>query len=349
LVAVTWAPVMIGAIMEGRAFEAKATSDPLLRHFGVHARLLLSLPLLLLAEVTIGRAVPAFLRHFTASGLIGDAGAPRFEAILRQAVRVRDSRWGDLLVVAAILGVSALSSMGGPDGHELSWAEGGEGRGFAAAWYVFVSRPVFIGMLAIWAWRLGTGVWLMERISKLDLQLVASHPDRTGGLGFLEGLGSASAPFAMGLSVVIAGRWGHDVLYHGAHVGTYKPLMITFVAAMMILFAGPLLLFSGSLRAMKRRSLLEYGGLVGSQGRLVHQKWLKGEDPGDDPILSAPELGPVADVNSLYESVAQMKIAPIGMRLVLPVAAASIAPMLPVLAVEIPIKEMLSKIAGALL
>ncbi len=96
-------------------------------------------------------------------------------------------------------------------------------------------------MLALWV--------LVWKISKLDLRLVASHPDRVGGLGFLEGATVACAPVVLAISVVLAGRWAHEVLYHGVHVDSIKPLAIAFVITMLIAFNGPLLVPAGTSEA----------------------------------------------------------------------------------------------------
>src|SRR6187399_577159 len=57
IVAITWVPIVAGAVLGGRAFEGQG-SDPLLRHFAIHARLLLSAPLLICAETLVEQIVP---------------------------------------------------------------------------------------------------------------------------------------------------------------------------------------------------------------------------------------------------------------------------------------------------
>jgi hypothetical protein len=337
---------MIGAVVAGQVANG---DDPLLRHFGVHGRLLVSIPLLLLAELLMERAVPRFTRHFVDSGLVAEEDRRAFAAGIRSAERFRDSAWGSVFVVAAMALVVALWMAGGHAGHELNWAERGGKLGFAGMWYALVSRPVFMGLLAAWVWRLASGIRLLWMVSKLNLRLVASHPDQMGGVGFLQGLGAASAPIVMAVSVVLAARWGHDVMYHGEHVNNLRVLVGVFVALMLILFAGPVMMMSGTLRAFKRRALLQYGKLAGSQGRLVHEKWIEGREVGEEAVLEAPELGPVADMHAIYEAVEKMKPMPIGLRLVAPIVAAAGLPMVPVFAIEVPLKELLGKIVGALL
>jgi hypothetical protein len=89
--------------------------------------------------------------------------------------------------------------------------------------------------------------------------------------------------------------------------------------------------------------------LVGNHGRLVHQRWIRNQDIGAPDILNAPELGPAADISTIYWAVEKLRFAPIGKQSLLPIALAALLPMLPVFAIEIPIKQMLSTLAGALL
>ena len=81
----------------------------------------------------------------------------------------------------------------------------------------------------------------------------------------------------------------------------------------------------------KRRALLDYSALVGRHGRLVRDRWVAGKEVGDDALLSAPELGPIADTGPIYEAVAAMRVLPIGMSTVAPLL---IAAMLPLIAVS---------------
>jgi len=69
LVAAVWLPVLIGAFAEKRLLPGES-SDPLLRHFGLHARLLIAIPLLIFAEVVMDHVVPPIVRQFSLAGLV---------------------------------------------------------------------------------------------------------------------------------------------------------------------------------------------------------------------------------------------------------------------------------------
>ena len=125
--------------------------------------------------------------------------------------------------------------------------------------------------------------------------------------------------------------------------------MIAFVVAALVVFLSPLLVFAGPLLKAKKQALLDYGALIGSHGWLVHERWIAGRDVKDDAILNAPELGPVADTLALYEAVKNMRAVPLGKASVAPILLAAAAPMLVVLAIQVPVKDILRMLVKALI
>lgn len=349
---VTWLPLAIWAMLWRRAFPGEV-AEPLLQHFGVHVRCLLATPLLLIAEVAGDLFPRRLLPYFITSGLVKENMKPQFIEIVRLAERMRDS-W---TAWASILALTVLSMLGSSNDsghlHEVIWAntegEGQSSLGFAGWWFLFVVRPFFTFLLLIWLWRLLVCIVLLWRISRLDLQLVPTHPDRLGGLGFLEDISMIFSPVVFAMSAVIASRWAHDVLYHQVQVNSLGIPLAVLVVTMLIVFLAPLAFFSRSLRRLKGHSLLDYGALVGQHGRLVRRRWILGEQITELPLLQAAELGPVIDTVGMYEVVAGIRAFPIGKRSLLAIALPVLVPMIPVWAIEIPIKEMLLKLVSALL
>jgi hypothetical protein len=81
---------------------------------------------------------------------------------------------------------------------------------------------------------------------------------------------------------------------------------------------------------------------------MVRGRWILGQPPADAALLEAPEIGPVADTVALYEAVKRMRPVPIGRSSLLAIGLASALPMLPVLAIEIPIRELLGQLLKTL-
>jgi hypothetical protein len=327
--------------------------EPLLQHFGIHARLLLALPLFLVAEASVQGALRRIVPQFVSSGVVGEAALPAFREILRDAARRHRSPLA-LAIVVGLTALSAWSAGGAPErNHELNWAletiAGAPSLDFGAFWFNWVSRPVFLLVLYAWLWRLGLLAFTFARIARLELRLAPTHPDRAGGLAFIEALPAGLAPLFFGLSVVIAGRWGHDAVYHGLDVRTLQIPAGVLVAASVGIGLAPLLVFVPRLHALRRASLAAYGALLGEYGRLFERRWIRRERVDDAPILEAPEIGPVADAVSLYEAVSHMRAVPIGRRSLVPIAVATVLPLLPVFATQMPIKEVIGVLLAPLI
>jgi len=200
-----------------------------------------------------------------------------------------------------------------------------------------------------WLWRLALVFVLLKRIAGLELSIVPTHPDGAGGLGFVKDMPKAFSLLAFATSAVVASRLAHDVLYHGVSLLSLKVVLGGFVVLVVVICIAPLLALARPLAAAKRRALLEYGALVGKHGRLVRQRWILGETPSDDAVLQAPEIGPVADTLALYEAVSRMRPVPFGKSTLLGIAVPTLIPILVLISTQVPIKEVLKKIVGALL
>ena len=315
---VTWLPTALWAAAMGRAFPG-AVAEPLLQHFAVHVVCLVAIPLLIVAEGVAQGVGMRLIPHFVRSGLVAGAARERFVTIVRDVVSLRDS-WYPWVVVVGIVAAWTIASPAAWETHEVVWAVEGPSvapsLGFGGWWFRYVVRPVYVVLLLAWVWRLALLTILLWRVARLDLSLVPTHADRAAGLGFLEGVPTAFAPVAFALSAVIAARWGHETLYHGVHLASFKLPLVA---------------------------------LVGEHGRLVRRRWILREPLREAEVLDAPEIGPVADTISLYEAVTRMRAAPVGRRSLVPIALAIAVPMLPVVAIEIPIKDALLKLLQAVL
>jgi hypothetical protein len=204
-----------------------------------------------------------------------------------------------------------------------------------------VVRPVFFALVLAWVWRIALLGVLLARLARLELSLVPTHPDRTGGLGFLENLPAAFSLVALALSSVAAARWAHEVVYHAVTVRSLAPPMGALLGVLLALFLGPLLVFAPPLAAAKRRALLDYGVLVGEHGRRVRRRWIEGARVPEDGLLDAPEIGPVADTVALYDAVQAMRPLPLGRRALLSILVPAALPLLVVLALRVPLKTLL--------
>lgn len=343
-IAITWIPLLVYALWQRRLLPGTVT-EPLLQHFGVHARFLLALPLLLVAEATTRASLRSLLPQFLSRGLVVDADLPAFRAILERASRLRTSRMALVSMITIAVVASVIGWYRADDFHELAWdGPADQGVHFGIFWFSFVSRPVFLLALLAWVWRLGILGWAFAQIARLDLALVATHPDRAGGLGFLERTTTGLAPLFLAISVPIAGRWGHESAYHGLDLRTLMAPAAALLLFNVAIAVAPMLAFAPRLRALRRAGIARWGALLAEHGRLVERRWLRRETVDDDALLAAPELGPVADTAAIFEAVRAMRIAPIARNSVIAPLVATAIPLIAVVATQIPVAEIAKKL-----
>lgn len=343
----TWLPLMIWAIVNNRVIGGDGES--LFGHYSVHIRCLIGIPLLIGAEAVAHSVVPLCLTQFQRSGLVDAELAPRFNAVVASGAKLRDTLY-PWVVIGGLVVAWAVAVSVSPNPDEVRWGDLGGASGFAVWWFLLVSRPVFNVLMLAWLWRLVLACVLLFRISRLPLRLVPTHPDKVGGLGFLSRIPFIFAPFAFAVSAVMAASWGHEVVYHGVAIPSLYFQMGTLVLVLTILLMLPMLTFTPLLARTRKWALLDYGALLATHGRKVDRRWIHGE-PGqpDDPLLDAPELGPVADTHAIYGAVAQMRGALVNKAVLLSAALPAAVPMLALASSQLPMKSTLGKLLMTLL
>ena len=343
-----WLPLAIWAALMHRLWEGPP-GEALLQHFGVHVRCLIAIPLLVVAEATLHNGLSKLIPQFLLSGIVAPSARHRFERILHDVSRLRDTTLPWILVLGIALAWT-LGDAPDPQADEMSWALGTDGRlGFGGFWLAYVARPIFVALLLGWLWRLALVIVLFARIGRLDLSLVPTHGDRVGGLGFTQPLPSAFALVTFALAAVLASRWAHEVLYHDITVASLTVPAAVFVIGWTLLLLLPLLALAPALIAVKRRALPAYSALVSQHGRLVDQRWIQREPVSDSALLEAPEIGPVADAGAMYQAVAAMRTSPVGRRSLIPILVPIAVPMLVVVALQVPLKDVLVKLLKTIL
>jgi hypothetical protein len=347
--AITWLPLAIWALATGRALPDSG-SEALASHFGIHVRCLVAIPLLVIAEGVAQKSVPPVLRYFVESGLVTRAELPRFKALIASIMRLRDG----VLPWVVILGVVLAWATAGAVFNrfeDMTWpnpAPTDVGIAFGGWWFILVIRPLFTALLLAWIWRACMVFVLMLKLARFPLALVPTHPDRVGGLGFVERLAFMFSPVAFAISAVVAASFAHEVVYHGVHPLDMKGLLIATGILVTLIFLLPFTPLALLLGKVKRRAVLDYGSVVGHHGRLVHRRWILGEEIGSPAILDAPELGPVADVQTMFDSVRHMRTLPVSKLGLIAIAVPAALPMVYVIAMQVPLQTILAKILKTL-
>jgi hypothetical protein len=96
-----WAPLLALSVLGGVAWGG-AIRLTFLLDFEVHARFLLALPLLILAELVVHQRIRQTAWQFLERGLLAETSRARFDAAVASAVKLRNSVLAELLLVAFV-------------------------------------------------------------------------------------------------------------------------------------------------------------------------------------------------------------------------------------------------------
>jgi hypothetical protein len=285
---------------------------------------------------------------------VPDAEVPALERAIRLAHRLRDSGTAELaLAILAIafvqLGVRPFDL---PDDLR-SWRATGAGEGarltLAGWWYGLVALPLYQFVIGRWGWRLLVWWVFLWRFSRLRLQLMPTHPDLAGGLGYLPVAQSHFDLLCFAFSAVAAGAYAEQMIYGGVPLKGFTLSMLALVLLNLALFLGPLLFFGPQLLAVKRRGLREYGRVATAYVQGFDAKWLRGGAPQGEPLLGSGDIQSLNDLAGSFDVIRRMRLVPFGPGLVLILVAATLAPMVPLLFLAFPLEELLGLAAKLVL
>jgi len=346
-----WAPLLALSVAEGHAW-GDSVALPFLRDVEMHVRLLLALPLLVVAELVVHQRMRPVVRQFLDRDLIPDASRPQFDAAVASAMRLRNSVLAECLLIALVYGVGVLVvfrtqiALDTPTWYRVP--VGGTWRPTPAGWWLAcVSVPVLQFLLLRWYFRMLVWARFLWHVSRIGLALLPTHPDRCGGLGFLAGVVPAFAPVLVAQGVLIAGTIASKIFYAGASLPEFKVELIGIVALMVFAILGPMLVFGPALEAAKRAGLREYGTLAQQYVREFDRKWLRGGAPADEPLIGSADIQSLADLGNRFEVVKGMRFAPFTLQAVLQLAVASLLPVAPLLLTMVSLEELLVRMLQA--
>ena len=347
-----WLPLLLLSALEGHVLGGDA-GVPFLLDVEVHTRFLVALPLLIVAELVVHQRMRPLLQQFLERNLIPANAMARFDAAVTSAFRLRNSVLAEVLLIVIVYGVGILIvwrhyvaldtatwyATPSADGPQLS---------LAGMWYGYVSLPIFQFLLVRWYFRLFIWARFLWRVSRIDLSLLPTHPDRLGGLSFLSGQIYAFTVLAVAHGALLAGNLANRIFFLGAALIDFKVEIAVMVIFLMCVVLGPLLLFAPQLAQAKRKGSREYGVLAERYVREFDTKWLRGGAPASEPLLGSGDIQSLADLGNSYEVVRSMRIVPIKRDDVLRLVGATLAPIVPLALTMMSLEELLKKLLGVL-
>ena len=347
-----WLPLAVLSALGGRLLPG-TTSVPFLLDVEVHIRYLLAVPLLVAAELVVHQRMRPVLQQFVARDLVPEASRAQFDAAFASLVRWRNSVGAELILIGVVYGLGVLviwRNYGTLDTN--SWyatsAATGDVLTMAGWWYGYVSIPIFQFLLVRWYFRIFLWARFLRQVSRIELRLLPSHPDRVGGLGFLANTAYAFVPLALAHGAVLAAMIANRIFYLGAGLKDFRAETLLMVLFVELLVFGPLFAFALQLARTKRKGLAEYGTLATRYVGQFDAKWLRGGAPKDEPLVGSADVQSLADLANSFEVVKGMRLAPMTRDSVLQVAAATFIPLVPLFLTVMPWEELVKKLFGIL-
>ena len=340
-----WLPLLLLAYFGSSVASVARLS--FLHDIEVHVRFLIALPVLIVAELIVHLRIRPVVRRFVERGIVLPEDLPRFRSAIESAIRLRNAipaEVGLLLIVytlglwfwhgrVAVTAATWYAKPGGP--WNLTPA------GF---WYVFVSIPIVQFLLLRWYLRLFIWYRFLWQTSRINLRLISTHPDRAAGLGFLGKSAYAFGPILFAQGTLLAGVVASRVLYQGESLLSFKLQIAGFIAFFVFVILGPLLMFSPKMGQAKRKGLADYGLLAQRYVEQFDEKWAPRTPFPSDELLGAADIQSLADLGNSYALVREMRLVPFGLEDISRLAAATAAPLLPLLLTIFSLEELLLRI-----
>jgi len=342
---IAWLPLAVLATLARNASGLSFFHD-----FEVHVRFLIALPVLVAAELIVHSRIRPVVRRFVERRIILPEDLPRFHSAIESAVRLRNSVLVEcgLLFLVYTVGLWVWNDRTGPD--TSTWYARPGGRWHltpAGLWYLFVSIPLFQFILLRWYARLFIWFRFLWHVSRLNLHLVPTHPDRSAGLAFLGKSAYAFGPILFAQGAMLSGMVGSRVLFRGESLLSFKLQIAGFVAFFVLVILGPLLMFTPGLARAKRKGLADYGLLAQRYVDGFEQRWILDERASSEELLGAADIQSLADLGNSYALVRDMRPVPFGLEDISRLAAATAAPFLPLLLTIFSPEELIMRVIRA--
>lgn len=316
LVGLTWAPMTLLALLQG-LYSNRLEGTNFFADYAAYAQCLIALPLFVVAERIVARSTREAAAEFVETGVVTPADYSRVDASYQEIAQLRRSWKAEAACIGIAYALAVATLLPEFRGaHIQTWHSKSVGGSqiptLPGAWALLVALPILNYWWLRLAWKCGIWTLYLYRMSRLHLGLVAGHPDRTGGIGFISEVQAkfALVIFAYGISNVAA-----VIAYKVAieHAPLNLPPVwgpaVGFIIGAPLLFTVPLLMFTKQLFRTKRRALALYRARARRQAISFEQSWLSGEARAAT-VSASGELVNLNSLATIFDRVERMRIVP---------------------------------------
>lgn len=290
--------------------------------------------------------------HFRQARIVADADQDSFRSALATADRRSSSNLAELMLLVFVLGFAAWSTRYAAEVVPMAWegrvVEGAVVLSWAGQFAALVSSPLFVFLVLRWCWRFAVWTNLLFRLSRLPLVLSPLHPDRSAGLGFLSIYPSIFTGFVFAASCVIAATVLKELSGVELSAEAIRGMLAGWMALIVLLFLGPLVVFAPVLRETRERALLDYGRLVHQHHAAFHRKWLEDGRDGEE-LIGSTDASSLVDLSASVAMVNEIRVVPIDRFAFIQLVGAAGLPLLAVVLTRVPLDEIAKRIFLGLL
>jgi hypothetical protein len=353
LLGVAWLPLMLLTIIDGTFYTPELTI-PFINDVSLMVRVLIVIPLLVLADNLIEPMMARVLAYFKSSGVIAASEKACLNSAADRMMSQMNSRLVQVILLLIVVGISWLLHADYVDmwknNETTSWmlyiVSGEVDETLAGAWYLLVTSPLVLFLLYRWVWRFIIWSIFLYRVSRMKLELRHSHTDLSGGIGLLGGNHAYFSIIFFIMASLLSSDIASNVLYEGDTLADLKQVMVVFITISMVLLLIPLLFFTNKLIHLKHEGLSRYGALQNQISGDFHEHWIK-EEAKD--LVDSMQPSAMADYSAVYEIIREIRVVPISPKTVAFVAVLLLLPFLPLTLTETSFWEILGDIGDSLL
>lgn len=343
-IGITWIPLLIFTLFQGLAFGDKV-QIPFLFDFIQHARFLVALPAAIWAETYISPRYESVLARFLKARVVSGEDVPRFMNAISRANDLKNSVAVELLILGLVCAYVSLGLERSILQEHSSWNRFvPNAHTWVEKWYLWISMPVFLFFWFRWIWRHAVWAYLLFRISRLNLQLISTHPDSAAGLTFISLGHRRYSVLVFSISSILCASIGEEILFGGATLRSYELELTVFFLTCLIITLGPLLAFSPPLIRAKLRDIGKYGVLAANYTQEFDNKWIQKKRLTNNRLLGNPDFQSLSDMQNSYKGVATMRTILSDRKTVVILFIAYVLPVAPLLTTIIPLRRIVSEI-----
>src|SRR5262249_32118485 len=181
---IAWLPLPLLAML-GPHLLTDTVKVAFLHDIETHVKLLVALPVLIAAELIVHSRIRPVVKAFLARRIVGQQDMPKFLAAIDSAVRLRNSVPVELGLIFLVYTLGrwlwqSETALGAATWYAIP-ESGRLHLTTAGYWYAFVSIPIFQFIVLRWYLRFFVWFRFLWQVSRLNLHLIPTHPDRAGG------------------------------------------------------------------------------------------------------------------------------------------------------------------------